>query len=61
MSRAHPSRDNSQASPPSKAFRQAAFARNASSRGLSKEQIVEEARLFPKSVVEQCRMLRLVK
>ena len=40
---------------------QGGFAQSADSRGLSKAQIVEEARLFPKSVVQQCRMLRIVK
>lgn len=61
MSRVHICRENHQASPPSKALRQSAFVRSAANRGLSKHEIVDEARLFPKSVVQQCRMLRLVK
>lgn len=55
MGRARLYREVIQARPPSKAFRQAAFALNASSRGLSKGQIVEEARLFPKGGVSSAK------
>ena len=44
-----------------KQMRQNRFASSTQARGLSKSQIVDEARLLPKGVVQQCLMLRIVK
>ena len=61
MDRVRQQQEIAQEVPDSKVLRQSVFAQEVVRRGLSKAEAIEAARFFPKSVVQQCRMLRPVK